>query len=220
MDVENSRAYYQENYVFANNCYVNQSERKQKKSESDILLDVDVLSDAVAKSLALYPQKAQAYIIDHWSIVFTPSPPSFATEYMDGMSLSDYSAVTVPDIHTIFVYSEDVESLTYILTHEFGHVLAYEYGALDCTKEFEELYYLFENSYKENSPYSTLGYATSSPSEFFASTMQAYVTEPEWLWKEAPGVADYMEELLKEEAYNNEIEHFWVRTQGLIRTIE
>ena len=216
--INEGKEYYKTNYTSAKNCFVDSVLLKNHaNSSNETPIHINTYSSLVKDCLERYPENVRACITDNWSIVFTPTTPAFATQYLDGCSSDLNSAVTVPDIQTIFVYTKDIEVIPYVLTHEFGHALAYEYGCLEYTKDFEELYYLFKHTYKETSPYAVPSYAVRSSSEFFASTLSAYVTEPEWLWLEAPGVADYMEEMLKTKPYKNEFGKIITRVRGMIR---
>lgn len=215
--INECKVYYAENYVSADNCYIHELLVKNETAGTDGSESIkQTFSNLVSDCLELFPEKVQSAITENWSIVFTPTTPSFATEYLNGYGPDENAGVTVPDIQTVFVYTNDVTVIPYVLAHELSHVVAFEYGCVEYTKEFENMYFLFKNTYKEPSRYAIPGYAVSSSSEFFASTLSTYVTDSDQLWLEAPGVADYMENLLSKEPYKNNVEKYITRTLGLI----
>lgn len=224
--VEEGVEYYEDRYVDMGNCYVAKNLLRNggvwvsETADSRAEINYNEAPSVVADCLSKFPEHIKTYINDNWSIVFTKEIPDFASGYLTGYNTSDYSAVTVPDLQTIFVFSDNGKALSYILSHEFGHAIAYEYGFLDYTSEFIELYNRYKGTYKENTEFSVEGYATSSASEFFASALQAYIYEPEWLWQEAPTVAYYMQNVLSSPSYDNDFEKYCVRAKGLILIME
>lgn len=213
--IEDSEDYYAANYKFMGNCYaVPCSCDQEDETADDYRVDIKDLPTLVDECLALYPEELRSYISEEWTIVFAETMPEYISAHVLDLDVKAISAVSVSAIKTIFVYIKDEGSLRYVLTHEFAHALAYEYGCVDFSAKFTNLYENHKETYKENSPYAVPGYAVSSTSEFFAATVSAYVTEPDWLREAAPDVAEYIEELFSYLPYSNEFEKMFVEMHG------
>lgn len=215
--IKDCEDYYAENYEFMGNCYVVPcSPDQEDETSEDYRVDTEELSPLVDECLALYPEDLRSYISEEWAIVFAETMPEYIAAHVLELDIKEVSAVSISAIKTIFVYIKDEGSLRYVLTHEFAHALAYEYGCVDFSEKFVNIYGNHKETYKENSPHAVPGYAVSSSSEFFAATVSAYVTEPDWLRKAAPDVAEYIEELFSRLPYSNELEKIIVESKGAL----
>ena len=143
--VKNSREYFSVNYENLGNCYVDEGllGNNLNHQEQEVTHKDDVVS-LVDEVLTKIPEHVRPCVVENWAIVFVFEPPEFAYQYLTNINIHSVSAVTVPHIKTVFVFTLKPDSISYVLPHEIGHVLAVEYGAMDYDKSFRSLYALYK----------------------------------------------------------------------------
>lgn len=212
--IDYAKIYYDENYIFSVNCYVDDAIMAKHNRASDKTVLPETYSLMVEKCLDKYPEQIRTVISTNWTFVFTLGIPELAAQQQVCCDFSNTQAAIFPFLRSIFVCTEKLSEAQSLLAHEIGHAVACEYGRVDLSSGFKELFNCVSASYDSSSLFT---FSCNSPSEFFAEAIAFYVFEPERMAKEAHAVADYMEEVLKEEPYDNGVEQFVVWMRGVFR---
>ena len=148
-----------------------------------------------------------------WKVIISSNMPSVlieASKQLENTTTSadntlDFSTLGFSDWHLRVIYlraQPEPEKAFMVFAHELGHYFDYEFGTPSETKEFQEIFLLYKDSFVEADPSSTVGYATSSPSEFFATAFKEYFLFPAHLKSVAPKAYDFISTVYTEVSNN------------------
>jgi len=146
--------------------------------------------DCFQDELSLIPDWHYDLLIENgWSFILTDI--DLADEYGYDVSIA---GLTLYDEKIIYV-ADRMSAIERATIHEAGHALSYEYGRLDLSQEFIDIYNLEKYNFNDITSIGD-GHEIESSTEYFASVYQNMVLNYTETYNDVPLTVEYIERYL------------------------
>lgn len=155
---------------------------------TDESLEAKQAAEKIADFVESLPVGTSDNFTSEWKVIIGKSTPG----------TSSYAGLSSWQSHVVYINTHEDTSLIYrVFVHEFGHYFDMAQGFHSESKEFQEIFAKYKDTFKEQDEMVPEKYSTSSVQEFFASVCKEYFLYPDHLKDTAPNAYDYFDNALQ-----------------------